>query len=143
MSPVANARVLNTDLSWRSGSLEALLDSSALVSIHAPLTPHTHHLISHDSLARLRGKYLINTARGAIVDPDALASAMAQPDDREAALITFLVTASGMSFLGLSAAFWGLVFGIAAHLLLNVRRNCIPAASPLRTTNLAKEDAIG
>lgn len=61
----------------RVESLEALLDSSALVSIHAPLTPHTHHLISHDSLARLRGKYLINTARGAIVDPDALASAMA------------------------------------------------------------------
>lgn len=52
----------------------------------------------------------------------AMAGAMAVPDDREAALITFLVTASGMSFLGLSAAFWGLIFGIAAHLLLNVHR---------------------
>jgi benzoate membrane transport protein len=51
-----------------------------------------------------------------------LASAMAAPDEREAALITFLVTASGMSFLGLSAAFWGLIFGIAAHLLLSARR---------------------
>jgi benzoate membrane transport protein len=51
-----------------------------------------------------------------------LAGAMAAPDDREAALITFLVTASGMSFLGLSAAFWGLIFGIAAHLLLSARR---------------------
>lgn len=48
----------------------------------------------------------------------ALNGAMAAPDDREAALVTFLVTASGMSFLGLSAAFWGLIFGIATHLLL-------------------------
>ncbi|QJD57670.1 benzoate/H(+) symporter BenE family transporter [Pseudomonas sp. gcc21] len=52
----------------------------------------------------------------------ALTSAMAIPSDREAALITFLVTASGMSFLGLSAAFWGLIFGVAAHLLLTLRR---------------------
>lgn len=51
-----------------------------------------------------------------------LSGAMAVPDDREAALITFLVTASGMSFLGLSAAFWGLIFGLAAHLLLKLRR---------------------
>ena len=52
---------------------------------------------------------------------------MAVPQDREAALITFLVTASGMSFLGLSAAFWGLIFGVAAHLLLGLRK---PAAPP-------------
>lgn len=52
-----------------------------------------------------------------------LAGAMSVPSDREAALITFLVTASGMSFLGLSAAFWGLIFGLFAHLLLNLRRS--------------------
>src|SRR5690606_30293476 len=52
----------------------------------------------------------------------ALGGAMSAPANREAALITFLVTASGMSFLGLSAAFWGLVFGIGAHLLLTARR---------------------
>lgn len=72
-----------------------------------------------------------------------LAGAMAQPADREAALITFLVTASGMSFLGLSAAFWGLMFGIAAHLLLSVRRKAVVATAPLPTTNLAKEEATG
>ncbi|MEE1892447.1 benzoate/H(+) symporter BenE family transporter [Pseudomonas otitidis] len=53
----------------------------------------------------------------------ALAGSMAVPEDREAALITFLVTASGMSFLGLSAAFWGLIFGIVAHLLLTARHS--------------------
>jgi len=58
---------------------------------------------------------------------NSLNGAMAIPKDREAALITFLVTASGMSFLGLSAAFWGLIFGMAAHLLLGLRK---PAATP-------------
>ncbi|MCY1217632.1 Inner membrane protein YdcO [compost metagenome] len=58
----------------------------------------------------------------------ALAGSMAVPDDREAALVTFLVTASGMSFLGLSAAFWGLIFGLFAHLLLKARR--VPKATP-------------
>ena len=60
----------------------------------------------------------------------ALSGAMAVPEDREAALITFLVTASGMSFLGLSAAFWGLIFGIVAHLLLRMRRQTAHAESP-------------
>ncbi len=60
----------------------------------------------------------------------ALAGSMAVPQDREAALITFLVTASGMSFLGLSAAFWGLIFGFAAHLLLSLRK---PSAPPVQS----------
>ncbi|ETD40661.1 hypothetical protein U724_00195 [Pseudomonas chlororaphis subsp. aurantiaca PB-St2] len=59
----------------------------------------------------------------------ALSSAMAVPRDREAALITFLVTASGMSLFGLSAAFWGLLFGLVAHGVLTLRRpQELPAA---------------
>ncbi|QBF24391.1 benzoate transporter BenE [Pseudomonas tructae] len=67
-------------------------------------------------IAALAGLALFGAIAGA------LAGAMSVPSDREAALITFLVTASGMSFLGLSAAFWGLIFGLFAHLLLNLRR---------------------
>ncbi|MCY1457031.1 benzoate transporter [compost metagenome] len=67
-------------------------------------------------IAALAGLALFGAIAGA------LAGSMAVPEDREAALITFLVTASGMSFLGLSAAFWGLIFGIVAHLLLTARR---------------------
>jgi benzoate membrane transport protein len=37
---------------------------------------------------------------------------------REASIITFIATASNMSFLGLGAAFWGIVLGTAAHLIL-------------------------
>ncbi|MFL9812696.1 benzoate/H(+) symporter BenE family transporter [Stutzerimonas sp. VN223-3] len=72
-------------------------------------------------IAALAGLALLAAIGGA------LSAAMSVPADREAALITFLVTVSGMSFLGLSAAFWGLIFGIAAHLLLTLRK---PPAVP-------------
>ena len=39
--------------------------------------------------------------------------------NRDASVITFLVTASGMSFLGLGAAFWGLMIGGLSYLLLH------------------------
>ncbi|WP_165666402.1 benzoate/H(+) symporter BenE family transporter [Metapseudomonas otitidis] len=68
-------------------------------------------------IAALAGLALFGAIAGA------LAGSMAVLEDREAALITFLVTASGMSFLGLSAAFWGLIFGLLAHLLLTARRS--------------------
>ncbi|MEE4409224.1 MULTISPECIES: benzoate/H(+) symporter BenE family transporter [unclassified Serratia (in: enterobacteria)] len=49
-----------------------------------------------------------------------LTGAMADEKQREAALITFLVTASGMNFLGMASVFWGLIFGLAAHVSLTV-----------------------
>lgn len=52
-----------------------------------------------------------------------LSGAMAEEKQREAALITFLVTASSMSFLGLAAAFWGLIFGLVAHFALSYTRH--------------------
>lgn len=45
--------------------------------------------------------------------------AMKDESERDAALITFLATASGMHFLGLSSVFWGICIGLVAHLLLN------------------------
>lgn len=68
-------------------------------------------------IAALAGLALFSAIAGA------LAGSMAVPDDREAALITFLVTVSGMSLLGLSAAFWGLIFGLGAHCLLTWGRS--------------------
>ncbi|WP_448954759.1 benzoate/H(+) symporter BenE family transporter [Labrys neptuniae] len=41
-----------------------------------------------------------------------LSAALAEADEREAALVTFAVTVSGVTFFGLSAAFWGLVAGL-------------------------------
>jgi benzoate membrane transport protein len=52
----------------------------------------------------------------------ALLGAMQEPDDREAAIVTFLVTASGVSFGGVSGAFWGLIAGGAILALARWKR---------------------
>lgn len=49
-----------------------------------------------------------------------LFSALEEGRDREASLVTFLVTASGMSLYGLSSALWGVVIGYGCYVLLNV-----------------------
>jgi glyoxylate reductase len=58
--------------------LDELLGTADVVSLHVPLTPETDGLISRDRLALLQdGATLINTARGAIVDEDALVEELA------------------------------------------------------------------
>jgi glyoxylate reductase len=58
-------------------SLEALLESSDVVSLHCPLTTETRHLIDAASFERMkRSAYLINTSRGPVVDEAALARAL-------------------------------------------------------------------
>ena len=58
---------------------EQLLKISDFVSIHTPLTPETHHLFNAAVFARMKpAAYLINTARGPIVDEKALAEALDQ-----------------------------------------------------------------
>jgi D-3-phosphoglycerate dehydrogenase len=55
-----------------------LLERSDYVSLHAPLTPQTRHLIGAAELARMRPTaYLINTARGGLIDTAALTAALA------------------------------------------------------------------
>ena len=48
-----------------------------------------------------------------------LANAMADARTRETALITFLATAANVTLLGVGGAFWGLVAGLTAHLLMH------------------------
>ncbi|MFJ8883369.1 benzoate/H(+) symporter BenE family transporter [Streptomyces sp. NPDC102402] len=57
-----------------------------------------------------------------------LTGAVREGKDREAALITFLATASGVTLFGIGSAFWGLVFGVAAHAVLNGRLRRTPRA---------------
>jgi glyoxylate reductase len=57
----------------RSGELEAALRDADVVSIHTPLNEATRGLISRERLALLRdGATFVNTARGAVVDEEAL-----------------------------------------------------------------------
>jgi benzoate membrane transport protein len=51
-----------------------------------------------------------------------LTNAMQDARQREAALVTFMVTASGLTLLSIGSAFWGLVAGVLTQVVLNVRR---------------------
>jgi len=60
-------------------SLEALLATSDVVSLHVPLTPGTKHMIDRKALTGMkRSAYLVNTSRGPVVDEEALAWALAE-----------------------------------------------------------------
>lgn len=61
----------------RPVKLDALLAESDFISLHAPHIPATHHLIDRTALAKMKKTaYLINTARGPLVDEAALARAL-------------------------------------------------------------------
>jgi glyoxylate reductase len=58
-------------------SLDELLERSNIVSLHIPLTPETRGLIGAEQIALMpKGSVLVNTARGPIVDEDALVDAL-------------------------------------------------------------------
>ncbi|MFE3327593.1 2-hydroxyacid dehydrogenase [Streptomyces sp. NPDC059176] len=59
-------------------TLDELLRTSDYISLHAPLTEQTHHLLDAERLSLLKPTaFVINTARGALIDQDALADALA------------------------------------------------------------------
>jgi glyoxylate reductase len=65
------------ELGARRVELDELLAISDVVSLHCPYGPATHHLIGAEQLAAMKSSaYLVNTARGPIVDEAALASAL-------------------------------------------------------------------
>lgn len=51
-----------------------------------------------------------------------IAIAFHEASGREAALLTFLFSASGIQFFGIGSAFWGLIFGFAVHFILQLRK---------------------
>jgi glyoxylate reductase len=62
----------------RGGSpLSTILAQADVLSLHCPLNPATHHLLRAETLAAMKpGALVINTARGAVLDEDALADAL-------------------------------------------------------------------
>jgi D-3-phosphoglycerate dehydrogenase len=69
--------------------LEECLDRADFLTVHTPLTPETEGLIGADELARLDGSYLINVARGGVVDEEALAAAVEDGIMKGAAIDVF------------------------------------------------------
>lgn len=86
-------------------------------------------LLPKELIAALAGLALIGAISANIT------VAMKDDSQRESALITFLATASGMQFLGLSSVFWGICIGMIAHYILTKK-----AASRLWYNGLVKGD---
>lgn len=66
--------------------------------------------IPHALVLAIAGLALLGTIGNSV------AGALADEGERDAALVTFLVTASGMSLFGIGSAFWGLIFGLLTRL---------------------------
>ncbi|PSP66931.1 phosphoglycerate dehydrogenase [Halobacteriales archaeon QS_1_69_70] len=81
MEPVAYDPYISEERADQLGAeladLEAVLDRADVLTIHTPLTPETEDLIGEAELAAMAGGYLVNCARGGIVDEAALAAAVA------------------------------------------------------------------
>lgn len=72
--PQGHEKALGIRREW---SLAPLLEQSHLISLHCYLSPETRHLINAEALARMpRGGILVNTARGPVVDQEALIAAL-------------------------------------------------------------------
>lgn len=70
---------LESELKVRRVELDELLESSDFVSLHAPYTKETHHLINAERLEQMKPTaYLVNTSRGPLVDEAALVVALQQ-----------------------------------------------------------------
>ncbi|HEU0292096.1 MAG TPA: D-glycerate dehydrogenase [Anaerolineales bacterium] len=67
----------DADLKATPVDFETLLKESDFISLHTPLTPDTHHLINSEALSRMKpNAVLVNTARGPVVDMEALYEAL-------------------------------------------------------------------
>ena len=70
--------------------LDTLFAECDIVSLHLPSTPETYHLVNEETIAKMKdGAYLINTARGALVDEQALYQALVSGKLTGAALDVF------------------------------------------------------
>ncbi len=76
---IAPDHSLARQLGFEYMSLQALLETSDIISLHVPLASSTHHLIGHAEFDRMKdGVVLINTARGDIIDTTALFRALSE-----------------------------------------------------------------
>ena len=74
--PMPNS-FLSEVLGFTYVDLETLLKESEIITLHAPLNKHTQHIINKDNISLIRkGAILINTARGGLVDTQALIKAL-------------------------------------------------------------------
>jgi D-lactate dehydrogenase len=72
-------RLMAETLGFEYASFDEVLAQSDILTLHAPYNPQTHHMINRGNIGRIkRGALLINTARGGLVETQALVSALDQ-----------------------------------------------------------------
>lgn len=70
---------ISRSLGFEYVPLETLLRSADIISLHVPYLPETHHLINLGNISQIKkGAVLINTARGAVVETEALLKALTE-----------------------------------------------------------------
>ena len=90
VAELAEAHGAHVRFAGRGDDLMERLESADVVSLHCPLTPDTHHLVDASALSAMRPTaVLVNTARGAVVDEDALVDALRRRAIAGAALDVF------------------------------------------------------
>ena len=93
MEPVAYDPYISEERADQLGpelaDLDGVLEAADVLTIHTPLTPETENLIGEAELAEMEGGYVVNCARGGIVDEPALAAAVADGPLEGAALDVF------------------------------------------------------
>ena len=94
MKIIYNKRNRDTECEEKMGvgycGLEELLSQSDVVSLHVPLTEETRHMINKDTIGKMKkGSYLINTARGAVVNEHDLVDSLRNGHLSGAALDVF------------------------------------------------------
>ncbi|MBG7606456.1 MAG: D-2-hydroxyacid dehydrogenase [Verrucomicrobia bacterium] len=73
----SRSRSAKTSFPFEWASITEILEKSDVISLHCPLTPETHGMISESSIAKMKPTaFLVNTARGPLIDEQALADAL-------------------------------------------------------------------
>ena len=68
---------LEKELNFKYTSLDSLLKNSDIITLHCPYNKNTHHLINKNNIKKIKkGALLINTARGSLIETDALVKAL-------------------------------------------------------------------
>ncbi len=81
---------LEEELGIEKVGLDSLLERADIVTLHTPYTPQTHHLISEREIGLMRdGVYIVNTARGRVIDQESLIEALRRGKVSGAALDVF------------------------------------------------------
>ena len=106
-------------------SLPQVLAQSDIISLHVPYLPETHHLINQETIKKIKpGAYLINTSRGAVVETEALVSALQSGALGGAGLDVLeeegLVKDELLSFVGQKLAGYDLKTVLGNHLLIDM-----------------------